>query len=119
MRAGDADRCPSFRPADRLTYRPYLSLLTSSTKRPLNEVWEVEGTHEPAIHLAVNKDSSGTSLGPLALRASFGLSLFFKHGMEKLTGFHRMAKDFPDPFHLGGSVSLSIATMSDVLALFF
>ena len=69
--------------------------------------------------VAVNKDSSGTSLGLLALRASFGLSLFLKHGMEKLTGFSRMAKDFPDPFHLGGSLSLSIAAISDVLAALF
>ena len=64
----------------------------------------------------VNKDSFGTGAGLLFLRASLGLSLFLKHGLEKITGFNKMAQNFPDPFHLGVRLSLSIATMSDVLA---
>lgn len=64
----------------------------------------------------VNRDSSGTGLGLFLLRSSFGLSLFLKHGVEKITGFNRMAQSFPDPFHLGVRLSLTIATMSDVLA---
>ena len=68
---------------------------------------------------ATNEDSSGTGLGLLVLRASFGLSLFLKHGLEKLTGFTHMAKAFPDPFYLGPRLSLSIASMSDVLAALF
>ncbi len=65
---------------------------------------------------AINEDSSGTSLGLLALRASLGLTLFLKHGLEKLTGFAQMANSFPDPLHLGPRLSLSIASMSDVVA---
>ena len=68
---------------------------------------------------AINDDSSGTGLGLLGLRASFGLSLLLKHGLEKLTGFTQMAKGFPDPFHLGPGISLSISFMSDVLAALF
>ena len=64
----------------------------------------------------VNKDSFGTGVGLLFLRASLGLSLFLKHGFEKITGFNRMAQNFPDPFHMGVRLSLSIATISDVLA---
>ena len=55
---------------------------------------------------AINEDSSGTSLGLLALRASLGLTLFLKHGLEKLTGFAQMANGFPDPLHLGHRLSL-------------
>ena len=68
---------------------------------------------------AVNHDSFGTSLGLGFLRVSFGLSLFLKHGLEKITGFHRMAQGFPDPLHIGARLSLSIATASDAVAAIF
>ena len=65
---------------------------------------------------AVNRNSLGTNLGLFFIRVAFGLSLFLKHGVEKITGFNRMAQDFPDPFHIGARLSLSVATVSDVVA---
>ena len=67
----------------------------------------------------VNRDSSATDLGLLFLRTSFGISLFLKHGFEKITGFGKMLQGFPDPFHLGARLSLSIATASDMIAAIF
>ncbi|WP_263385595.1 DoxX family protein [Granulicella arctica] len=69
--------------------------------------------------LAVSKASYTTNLGLLFLRVSFGLSLFVKHGFEKITRFGRMVAGFPDPFHIGAPLSLSIATASDVFAAVF
>lgn len=66
--------------------------------------------------LSTGETSLGTDLGLLLLRASFGLSLFLKHGLEKITDFTQMAQVFPDPLHLGAHVSFAIAAASDVLA---
>ena len=68
---------------------------------------------------AVSRDSPVTGVGVLFLRVSFGLSLFLKHGVEKITGFNRMLQGFPDPAHIGTHLSLSIATASDVVAAVF
>jgi putative oxidoreductase len=42
-----------------------------------------------------------------------GGSLFLKHGMDKLFGYSQMVSHFPDPFHLGSQVTLTIALFSD------
>ena len=55
-------------------------------------------------------------MGLLLLRLSFGVSLFLKHGVEKIAGFHQMLQGFPDPFHIGVRLSLLIATASDAVA---
>jgi len=65
---------------------------------------------------STGKNALGTDLGLLLLRVSFGLSLFLKHGLEKITSFTQMAQVFPDPLHLGAHVSFTIAAVSDVLA---
>ncbi len=57
---------------------------------------------------STGKNALGTDLGLLLLRASFGLSLFLKHGLEKVTSFTQMAQVFPDPLHLGAHVSLRL-----------
>jgi putative oxidoreductase len=57
--------------------------------------------------------------GLLILRVSFGLTLFLKHGWEKLSGFSQMAQHFPDPIHIGAFPSLVIATISDGIASWF
>lgn len=49
----------------------------------------------------------------LFLRVSIGLSLFLKHGYEKLFHFSRMAPTFSDPLHLGSTPSLVLAMVSD------
>jgi putative oxidoreductase len=61
-------------------------------------------------------ESPATDMGLLLLRVCFGLSLFLKHGWEKITGLEQMAQWFPDPFHIGTHASLAIATASDAVA---
>lgn len=68
----------------------------------------------PIKHLITSKTSSGsTSLGLLILRVCVGLSLFLKHGVEKLTGYSTMVQHFPDPIHIGAHASLAFALLSD------
>jgi putative oxidoreductase len=56
---------------------------------------------------------SSTDAGLLFLRVSVGLSLFMKHGYEKIFNFSQMAPVFSDPLHLGSTPSLIIAMISD------
>ena len=44
---------------------------------------------------AINQDSYGTGLCLCFLRVSFALSLFLKHGVEKITGFEGMVPGCP------------------------
>jgi len=57
--------------------------------------------------------TASTNLGLLILRACAGLSLFLKHGLEKLTGYSTMVQHFPDPIHIGAHASLAFALLSD------
>ncbi len=52
-------------------------------------------------------------LGLLVLRFGAGLSLFLKHGVEKLTGYSTMVQHFPDPLHVGAHFGLAFALLSD------
>ncbi len=61
---------------------------------------------------ASNTGSANTSAGLLVLRLA-GLSLFLKHGLEKLTGYSRMVQHFPDPIHVGAHAGLAFALLSD------
>jgi putative oxidoreductase len=54
-----------------------------------------------------------TSAGLLVLRVFAGLSLFLKHGLEKLTGYSTMVQHFPDPIHIGAHAGLAFALLSD------
>ena len=54
-----------------------------------------------------------TDCGLLVLRLIAGLTLFFKHGSEKLSGFSQTAAHFPDPLHIGVIPSLLFATLAD------
>lgn len=65
--------------------------------------------------LAVDHYGTRADLGLLALRIGAGVSLFLKHGLEKIDpGFWReMATSFPDPAHIGHLPSLTIAMISD------
>lgn len=56
------------------------------------------------------------SLALLVLRVGMGVSLFARHGVEKIAHFADMLSRFPDPLHLGSGPSLVIALISDVLA---
>lgn len=49
----------------------------------------------------------------LVLRIWLGLGLFVKHGMEKLFHFSQMQGHFPDPLHIGATIGLIFALLSD------
>jgi putative oxidoreductase len=51
--------------------------------------------------------------GILFLRITVGLSLFIKHGYEKVFSFSTMAPVFNDPIHIGTRNSLILAMISD------
>jgi putative oxidoreductase len=61
----------------------------------------------------VAKNGVYSSVGILILRICAGLSLFLKHGLEKLTGYSTMVSHFPDPIHIGAHASLAFALLSD------
>jgi putative oxidoreductase len=63
--------------------------------------------------LATETSGISTSIGLLVLRTCAGLSLFLKHGLEKLTGYSIMVQHFPDPIHIGAHASLAFALLSD------
>jgi len=52
-------------------------------------------------------------IGLLLLRVGAGISLFLKHGLEKLTGYSTMVQHFPDPLHVGAHFGLAFALVSD------
>jgi putative oxidoreductase len=58
------------------------------------------------------------SFGLLLLRTA-GLSLFLKHGLEKLTGYSTMVQHFPDPIHIGAHAGLAFALLSDGICSVF
>jgi putative oxidoreductase len=62
--------------------------------------------------LFTTNTGTGTSFGLLVLRVA-GLSLFLKHGWEKLSGYSTMVQHFPDPIHIGAHASLAYALFSD------
>src|SRR5580698_11547014 len=66
----------------------------------------------PKALFATHTGSDRISIGLLVLRAA-ALSLFLKHGLEKLTGYSRMVQHFPDPIHVGAHAGLAFALLSD------
>jgi putative oxidoreductase len=57
----------------------------------------------------------GYDLGLLVLRVCFGFSLFWCHGLSKITGFSRMAEHFADPLHIGMRTTLMLAIFAESL----
>jgi putative oxidoreductase len=49
----------------------------------------------------------------LILRVWVGMSLFLRHGLDKLLGSTDEISQFPDPLHLGSHFSFIVATASD------
>jgi hypothetical protein len=66
----------------------------------------------PKALSATDTASVSTSYGLLVLRLA-GLSLFLKHGWEKLSGYSTMVQHFPDPIHVGAHAGLAFALLSD------
>ena len=56
---------------------------------------------------------SSADAGLLVLRVCLCMSLFLKHGSEKIFHFSEMAAHFPDPLHLGPSTGLVFAMIGD------
>ena len=52
-------------------------------------------------------------LALLLLRILVSFSLFYKQGIEKLTGFSNMQTHFPDPLHIGVTPGLIFALITD------
>jgi putative oxidoreductase len=56
---------------------------------------------------------TNTDVALLCLRVWLGISLFAKHGYEKLFTFEEMHARFPDPLHVGPTFSLLFALLAD------
>ena len=63
--------------------------------------------------VASKSTAMSASTGLLILRVFTGLSLFLKHGLEKLTGYSTMVQHFPNPLHIGAHATLAFALLSD------
>jgi putative oxidoreductase len=63
--------------------------------------------------LGADTGGISASVGLFVLRTCVGVSLFVKHGLEKVTGYSVMVQHFPDPLHLGSHTSLAFAPLSD------
>lgn len=57
-------------------------------------------------------NDNGISFSLLLLRLTMG-GLVIRHGFEKLTHFVAVARSFPDPFHLGANISLSLVIFAE------
>jgi len=55
----------------------------------------------------------GYDLGLLVLRICFGFSLFWCHGLSKITGYSRMAEHFANPLHIGMRTTLLLAIFAE------
>jgi|SRR5579872_155854 putative oxidoreductase len=64
-------------------------------------------------NFVVGPSRGNTDAALLILRVGAGLSLFLKHGLEKLTGYSTMVQHFPNPIHTGAHASLAFALLSD------
>ena len=60
-------------------------------------------------------DSLMASFGLLLLRLWLGGAMLVLHGWDKLSHFSSLAKEFPDPLHVGHSVSLGLAVFAEVV----
>ncbi|MGH7952245.1 MAG: DoxX family protein [Limisphaerales bacterium] len=65
---------------------------------------------------APGKDSTATSIGLLALRLFFGLTMLLHHGLDKLEHFSQMAPHWADPLGIGHKASLGLTVFSEVVA---
>jgi putative oxidoreductase len=62
-----------------------------------------------------SQDSAFTNLALLVMRLWLGSTMFLNHGFEKLVNFKSIASDFPDPLHIGQSVSLALVMFAEVV----
>jgi putative oxidoreductase len=72
-------------------------------------------TNNRGMAKSAGSGSGGTDIGLLVLRVVLGATLFFKHGLEKITHFSQMSSHFPNPLHVGSHASLIFALLSDAI----
>ena len=65
--------------------------------------------------MASKSGAGASALGPLVLRLGAGTLLIYGHGWTKLMHFAEKSKAFPDPLHVGSSVSLALAVLAEVI----
>jgi putative oxidoreductase len=56
---------------------------------------------------------TNTDAGLLLLRIGAGLTLFLRHGWEKVSTLSLINPHFPDPLHIGNNATWTIALLSD------
>lgn len=54
-------------------------------------------------------------IGLLVLRILAGGMMLFSHGMGKLLNFSRLSATFPDPLHIGSTLSLTLTVFAEVV----
>jgi putative oxidoreductase len=72
-------------------------------------------TNNSCMAKSAGSGSDTTDIGLLVLRVVLGVTLFYKHGLEKLTHFSQMSSHFPNPLHIGSHASLIFALLSDAI----
>ena len=66
-----------------------------------------------------NGDTLRGSIGLLVLRAGASAMLFCGHGLSKVMRLSQLARDFPDPLHVGSAASLGLVVFAEVLCTLF
>ena len=66
-----------------------------------------------------NGDTLKGSIGLLVLRVGMSALLLCGHGLSKVTRLAELARDFPDPLHVGSAVSLGLVVFAEVLCALF
>ena len=65
--------------------------------------------------MASNNGGVTASIGLLVLRVGMAGLLLCAHGWTKITHFAGMAKSFPDPLHVGSTMSFWLVVLAEVL----
>jgi putative oxidoreductase len=69
--------------------------------------------------MASNSGGVTSSIGLLILRAGTAAMLLIGHGWPKLTHFGEYAAKFPDPIHVGPTLSLGLVVFAEVFCSIF
>ena len=65
--------------------------------------------------MLLNSEPISEDFGYLVRRATAGGTMFWQHGWPKLMSFTERMDSFPDPFGLGGTLSLVLIILAEVL----
>ncbi len=65
--------------------------------------------------MLLNSEPISEDLGYLVLRVSAGGTMLWQHGWPKLMAFTERMDSFPDPFGIGGTLSLILIIIAELL----